>query len=119
MDSELIKLIGERDIVFITTIKQSLGGNVKDVDLLINNIIKFEENINEKTNFIKSLVYFKNTFFPFIKQSTDEISSRLDFFISNFKNLSSHYEIVNGIKLLNIVLNNYKYHFIINNFVFL
>jgi hypothetical protein len=111
--SSLIQLIGDRDITFLESITKSVGNNNgRDVNMLCNKILSLEINKDEKKQFIHNLYNFKNNFFPFIVQTEDMILHRYDLFIKNFSILQTTNEIVNGIKLLYILLNHYKYHFL-------
>lgn len=108
-----MQLINDRDITFLETISRSIG-NVegRNVNYLCNRILNLDKNRTEKKQFISNLLNFRNTFFPFIPQSEEMITNRYDLFINNFRRIDTTNEITNGIKLLSILLNHYKYHFL-------
>jgi hypothetical protein len=111
--SSLIELIGDRDLIFLETINRSVGTtNGRDVNMLCKKILTLETNEQLKKQFITNLFNFKNTFFSFINHNEEYIYTKYNTFINNFKILENTNEIVNGIKLLSILLGHYKYHFL-------
>lgn len=109
----LKKLIGSRDLLFLESVANSIGvSSNRNANVLCDRILNLEkDNDKEKKQFIFNLWNFKKTYFPFIQQTTESITNRLNLFLNNFTKLTNVNEVVNGIKLLNILLSNYKYHF--------